>query len=148
MLQFSDWVIWQQRDTIPNINKPGVYILAKYEPSKVPHPVDPMDEKIICVGKTTRGLKNRLNEFNGAAFSNGAPHAEGYTYKERFGSDSNGLYVSICPIYFATKPVNLPNNEIDTYMSFRVTRFVTFLEVCLRGVYVLTWGKLPELNKE
>jgi len=161
-LQFSDWVPWRQRNAIHNVNKVGVYILAKYESNEVPQ-VDPLDEHIIYFGKTnvgsTTSLRNRLSAFNGAAFGNGAPHAGGYNYKGVFGTNQDGLYVSVCPVYWDDERINQlfdSKNHFDSYISgnsddvqpFIIFKVITWLEVCLRGTYVYKWGRLPKCNKE
>lgn len=144
-LQFSDWFLWKQRLKIAHLNHRGVYIIAKYDNNEIPQSVDPLDKHIICVGRTkgiSRNLKVRLNEFDGAAFGTGAPHAVGYTYKEFFGTDQEGLYLSVCPVFWMDK---ITDNDLE---EFGIQRVITWLEVCLRGVYVYKWGRLPKLNKE
>ena len=117
-------------------------MLAKYESNETPQSIDVLDEHIICVGRTTRSLKARLALFDGAAFGKGAPHAEGDTYKKVFGANQEGLYVSICPVYWTDKKVN---HDVE---EFVIKKVITWLEVCLRGTYVYKWGRLPKLNKE
>jgi len=148
-LHFSDWVSWEERNTIPLIDKVGVYILAKYEPNDLPKSVNPLDRNVIYVGKTnigkTTSIKNRLTAFDNAAFGSGkAHHAGGETYRERFKTDKGGIHVSICPIYWLKDQEYLSSEDSENFVSMLVTR----LEVCLRGVYVLRWGRLPQLNKE
>ena len=162
-LQFSDWVLWRQRNTINNINKVGVYILAKYEPNEVSHSVDPLDERVIYIGKTnigrTTSLKKRLSYFDREAFGNGASHSGASNYKELFEAVQDDLYVSVCPVCWADEKINLLFNNkshFDAWISgsspqadpFIVFLLVNWLEVCLRGVYVYKWGRLPKCNKE
>lgn len=159
-LQFSSWVLWNQRDRIDHANKPGVYILAIYgETEEVPHSVE-LDESVIYVGKTnvgkTTSLRKRLDCFDRAAFGNGCPHAGGYTYRECFGTSQQGLYVSACPVCWleerkelvANNKTHSDNLESDDIQSFIISQVITELEVCLRGLYVFKWGRLPKCNKE
>lgn len=162
-LNFSKWVPWSERLFLPGIDKKGVYILAKYPSGRVLPTTDPMDKAIICVGKTSgrthlskKILQDRLKEFHQAAFGNGkANHAEGETYRKKYGPNPTDLYVSICPVYYSSTPEDVLwkgkaiDPDIRDFKHFRqLHRYITFLEVCLRGTYIYIWGKLPELNKE
>ena len=160
-LQFSNWVPWNQRDAIDHANKSGVYILAIYdEIEEISPSIDPLDKSVIYVGKTnvgkTTSLKKRLADFDRAAFGNGASHAGGYTYREHFGTSRRGLYVSACPVYCVDERKKLVVNnkthfdasESGDIQSFVMSQVITELEVCLRGLYVLKWGRLPKCNKE
>ena len=149
-LQFSHWTPWRQRNRLSSIDKVGVYILAKYEPNdEIPAYVDPLDNHVIYFGKTnvgrTTSLRNRLNQFDGAAFGSGAPHAGGYNYKQIFGTNQDGLHVSICPVYWDYENSNPVLDEAGEFLTKKV---ITCLETCLRGVYVYSWGNLPKCNKE
>lgn len=144
-LEYSDWFSWKQRLRITSLNHRGVYIIAKYYMNEMPQTIDRLDKHIICIGRTkgiTRDLKVRLNEFDGAAFGKGAPHAEGYTYKEIYGTDQEGLYLSVCPVFWISQITD------EEFKEFSIQSVITWLEVCLRGMYVSTWGRLPKLNKE
>ena len=159
-LQLCDWVPWSQRKSLLGIGRKGVYIMAKHSPGVVPSLVDPLGEAIICIGKTigrtyesTKSFRDRLGEFHRAAFGGGANHAEGETYRKEYGPNPGGLYVSICPVYWENRPENILLKELDpdadAFQQFRrLHRYITFLEVCLRGTYVYVWGRLPNLNKE
>lgn len=158
-LQFPNWVPWNQRDTINRNNEPGVYILLKCETEEVPDSVE-LDEPVVYVGKTnvgkTTSLKNRLDCFNRAAFGNGCSHAGGYTYRERIGTSQRGLYVSACPVYYVDKGKGLAirgrahfdASQLGNMQLFIISQAITELEVCLRGLYVFKWGRLPKCNKE
>ncbi|MCL0049344.1 hypothetical protein M1N13_03530 [Dehalococcoidia bacterium] len=146
-LQFSDWVSWSERKTVRNVNEVGVYMLAKHHTSEVP-PVDPLDEHLIYFGQTGTGktisIKNRLNTFHRVAFLDGGGHAGGSNYRNIFGTDQNGLHVSICPVYWT----NGAKERFPGEAEFVISRVVCWLEVCLRGIYVYKWGRLPKCNKE
>jgi len=145
-LEFSGWFPWNRRHTVKGITEKGVYVLGKFD-SGNPASIDLLDEHIVYFGKTNLGkttsLKNRLNAFDGAAFGRGASHAGGYTYKERYGSDKQGLHVAICPVYWTRE------DELSSELApFAVSKVITGLEVCLRGLYVYSWGRLPTCNRE
>ena len=146
-LQFSDWASWGERNTTRNVNEVGVYMLARYD-ANVPPPVDPLDQHIIYFGATSTGqttsIKNRLNMFDRGAFRNGGGHAGGSNYRNIFGPDQDRLYVSICPVYW----ISGGRERFADESKFVISRVICWLEVCLRGIYVYKWGRLPKCNKQ
>lgn len=162
-LGFSDWILWNRRNSLNNIDKVGVYILAKYQTHEVPDKVNPTDEKIIYIGKTNIGqttkLQKRLSYFNREAFGNGASHSGASTYKKHYGKSQDDLYVSVCPIYWTDDEINKLTKSKEHFNAWisdnspRLEPFIVFLlvnwlEVCLRGSYVYKWERLPLCNKE
>ncbi len=159
-LRFCDWTSWRQRNTIGSINRVGVYILAKYSSGEVPQSVNPIDESVVYVGMTNGGkttsLRKRLDCFDRAAFGKGCPHAGGYTYRDIFGTSQRGLYVSACPVYWLEEREEVARRSrthsdspesADVQLSI-VSQVIARLEVCLRGLYVFRWGRLPKCNRE
>jgi hypothetical protein len=147
-LHFSHWITWTQRGTLSDLDKVGVYILAKYSPNeKIPDYIEPLDNHVIYFGKTNVGtttcLKKRLNQFDGAIFGRGDHHAGGETYRKKYGEEVNDLYVSICPIYW-----NDENSVLYEVAEVLVKEVITRFETCLRGIYIYQWGNLPKCNKE
>jgi hypothetical protein len=162
-LEFSKWVLWKHRNSLHNTDRVGVYILAKYQPNGAPDKADPIDEKIIYIGKTnigrTTSLKKRLSDFDREAFGTSASHSGASTYKEHFGTVQDDLYVSICPIFWSNEELNKLTSNKENYNAwisgrsprpepFIVFLLVNWLEVCLRGLYVYKWERLPLCNKE
>ena len=155
-LQFSDWALWDNRRIIRDLNEVGVYILAKFDDvNNMPKIADFLDYEVIYIGKTnigeTTSLFKRLNQFNSSAFKGASGHAGGMNYNDIFGNNKEGLLVSACPVYVANqaKFVDYYNSSIsDGLQEYVISRIVTLLEVCLRGLYVFKWGKLPRCNKE
>ena len=162
-LEFSPWVLWKNRNSLKNINRVGVYILAKYQMDEVPPKLDPIDAKIIYIGKTNIGrttkLQNRLRAFDREAFGTGASHSGASTCKDLFGTVQDDLYVSICPILWSSEELNKFVSNKENYNAwissnsprqepFIVYLLVNYLEVCLRGLYVYKWERLPLCNKE
>lgn len=148
LLTFSKWVLWKDRDSLTDINQVGVYTLGKFDRKElVPVKVDPLDKNIIYFGKTNTGkttsFRNRLGQFDKEAFGEGGYHSGGSNYKQIFSGDATGLYVSICPVTW----VNVDDIPYDI-AQFSINQITTRLEVCLRGLYVYKWGRLPRCNKE
>jgi len=146
-----------------NLDKIGVYILAKFEENKELPKVDPLDKHIVYVGKTNIGrtttLRRRLSYFDREAFGSGANHSGASTYKNLFGTAQYDLYVSVCPIFYTDDKLNkLTSNKVnfDAWIKrlmpekepFIIYLITTYLEVCLRGLYVYKWRRLPICNRQ
>ena len=61
-LQFSNWLLWKHRNTASNLDKVGVYILAKFEENRELPKVDPLDQHIIYEGRTNIGRTTTLKK--------------------------------------------------------------------------------------
>jgi hypothetical protein len=154
-LQFCGWLLWKERDKIYCIDKLGVYILGKYDgEGSVPSAVDFLDENIIYIGMTnvgkTTSFGQRLEQFHRTAFQNKDGHAGGFTYRRYYAADQEGLYVSVCPVYWTDEHGKLlvQIDEKEELEEFIIDHVITWLEVCLRGLYVFKWSRLPKCNKE
>ena len=162
-LEFSKWTLWKHIISLNGIDRIGVYILAKYSVDEVPDNPDPIDEKVIYIGKTNIGrttkLKNRLSYFDKEAFGTGAAHSGATTYKNQYGTHHDDLYVSICPIFWSDDEINKLTSNKENFNAwikgtsprpepFCIYLIVNWLEVCLRGLHVYKWGRLPICNKE
>ncbi|MBA7612805.1 hypothetical protein ES703_20045 [subsurface metagenome] len=163
-LQFSNWVLWKCRNRVSNVDRIGVYILAKFETNEeLPRRVDPLDQHIVYIGQTNIGrtttLKRRLSYFDKEAFGNGAAHSGASTYKTHYGTVQDDLYVSVCPILWLDDEINKLTRNKDNFDAwigpsspqpepFIIYLITNWLEVCLRGLYVYKWGRLPICNKE
>ncbi len=95
---FSKWVQWENRKTLPYINCPGVYLLAKFR--AVPNGrADPLDKNIIYFGETCRDIKGRWGEFDRCAFREKSKgHTGGKSYKKKYGDSGEDLHVSAFPV--------------------------------------------------
>lgn len=162
-LQFSNWLLWKHRNTASNLDKIGVYILAKFEGKKELPRVDPLDQHIVYVGQTNIGrtttLKKRLSYFDKEAFGSGAAHSGASTYKNLFRTVQDDLYVSVCPIFWLDNKLNKLTSNKESFNAwikcsssptepFIIHLMTNWLEVCLRGLYVYKWGRLPICNKK
>lgn len=156
MLEFSDWKPWRQRNTLDYIDEIGTYVLAKNKVREKEHSVlDQLDEQVIYIGETKKGkttsLRKRLNDFNKAACGSSG-HAGGSTYYDKFGSDLDDVFVSICPMYIEEGHNKLTeifeHESLNSLNDFLLFSIPYRLELCLRGLYVFKWGMLPICNKE
>ena len=162
-LRFSDWLLWKDRNLASNLDKVGIYILAKFEKDRKLLRIDPLDEHIVYVGRTNIGmtttLKRRLSYFHREAFGGGATHSGATTYRNHFGAVQDDLYVSVCPIFYSADKLNKLTRNRESFNAwiqssspqqepFIIYLITNWLEVCLRGLYVYKWGRLPSCNKE
>lgn len=132
-IKFSNWCAWKDRNSLNNIEYPGVYILAKFK-SGLSKKVDLKDKGIIYIGETCDSLKKRLSKFNGAAFNSGEKHSGGVSYRKEFNDNGDGLYVAIFPI------ANLSNSIRHLYIRYVERK--TILDYALKN------GSQPKLNKQ
>jgi hypothetical protein len=144
-LHFCDWVPWNRWKRLNDLDRVGVYVLSKRN-GGLSGCADFLSDAVVYIGKTNEGkttsLRSRLSQFDRAAFQNGGGHAGGHTYRDKFGADQTGLCVSVCPVHW------IGSGNVPDLPSFAVIQVVTRLEVCLRGLYVYSWGRLPSCNKE
>ena len=119
ILEFSEWTPWEERNVIPNINCPGVYLIARFDNDELPvGPAEHMESRIAYIGMTgTRSyktLRNRWNAFQRSAFQGKSAHAGGNSYrKSKLPQTSEGLFVAA---YAHIRPLNrlVTGNEVIT----------------------------------
>jgi hypothetical protein len=98
-LAYSEWHPWLDRNKIPQINLPGIYLLARFTDGCPDGPADPLCSGIVVIGETRRSLRGRLKQFHDAAFGNGGPHGVGKRYSQKTYLNSlEALYVAILPV--------------------------------------------------
>jgi hypothetical protein len=88
----TDWVPWKDRTTLAGFDDQGLYFIA--EPRR-PDKSDVLSPSIVCIGQTSRTFRERLNEFDQAAFNAKGGHGPGFTHHKRCGCAGNDVYVSI-----------------------------------------------------
>ena len=95
---FSPWVGWAARNSLPDKEKPGVYIIGRFTHPPPSGPADPFNGNVVYIGESSGGrFQGRWRSFERSAFKGEGKHRGGKRYKERFGGDSSVLYVSILP---------------------------------------------------
>jgi len=92
---FTPWVSWANRNSLPDKDKPGVYLIGRFKLQPPPGLTDPFEESIVYIGESSGGrFQSRWRSFERSAFKAKGRHRGGKRYKERFGGDSSVLYVS------------------------------------------------------
>jgi len=132
-VRFSRWVRWTDRESIKNIDYPGIYLLAKFR-NAPKGPAKDLDQKIIYFGETHRKLKQRWREFENTAFKGKSGHSGGRSYREKYGDQGAYLFVAAFPIKF------LPD---DLSHWFRM-----YLERKMIWNYVSRYGSTGLLNRK
>lgn len=140
-VSFSKWTQWNKRETLQDINFPGVYLLAKF--STVPTGrANPPHKNIIYIGETCkRTLKKRWKEVNSSAFqskNNPFPskgsHSGGRKYRDKYNDTGKNLYVAAFPI-----------KDLDDEL---IPWFIRFQERKLLLDFVCKYGATCLLNKK
>ena len=132
-VSFSKWTQWKYRETIQDLNFPGVYILAKFKTVPIGR-ANPRHKNIIYFGETCRKLKQRWRDFDQSAFQGKSGHSGGWSYNDEDGDSGKNLYVSAFPVK------NL-NKELEPW-------FIRFQERKLLMEFVCKYGAKYLLNKK
>lgn len=136
--EFTDWTPWTGRETIQNVKRPGVYVLARFE-TPPSGPADVLDPSVVYVGETCdQVLRERWNQFGRSAFSLKGGHSGGKNFAATFmegraGDPPGWLYLSACPVN-----LDLPHRSA----------YIRYLERWLIWEYVQKHGRLPVCNKK
>ncbi len=90
----TDWVPWKEREKLAGFDGQGLYFIAEPRPDKT----DGLSSSIVCIGQTSRTFRERLNEFDQAAFKGKEGHGPGIRHHKRCDCDGSAVYVSILPL--------------------------------------------------
>lgn len=123
--------------TIPDANRSGLYIIARFEekPSGVAHP---NVQELIYIGEThgkSQSIRKRLQKFFQASKVGGKfhKHSGGNRFNRTIGDDLTNIYAAIFS----------PNIEDDRFL----TPFILYAERKLIWDYVVKWGDTPLCNE-
>lgn len=131
-VSFSTWTRWTERYSLPQIDQPGVYLLARFR-GVPPEAADPLDEAVIYIGESTdRTIQNRFYEFHRSAFEAKFGHSAGWTYASCFEDKGVRLFVAVFPV-IVEDPVVRSN-------------FIRYIERKLIWDYVRRWRRPPRCN--
>src|SRR5262249_2851773 len=114
--EFDSWTRWSDRDAMAGCERPGVYLLAKFE-SSPPRVVVPVISNIIYIGETCdQSLSKRWYQFNRSAFYQKGGHSGGWTFADKF--CENRIVDPPSWLYVAPLPVFLEEPEQSAYIRF------------------------------
>ena len=136
--QFQPWVSWLRRCESQHCDRPGVYILARFDspPSGI---VDPTVAEIIYIGETCKNsLGGRWLAFNRSAFEQKDGHSGGRTFAAKY---CHNRVVQPPPwLHIAALPVELDEPHASA--------FIRYAERHLIWEYVQRHGAMPPCNKK
>jgi len=137
-VSFSKWTQWNKRETLQDINFPGVYLLAKFRTVPTGR-ANPLHENIIYFGETCRTLKKRWMDFDHSAFQSKPGHSGGWQYQKVYNYDDykdagKNLYVTAFPV-----------KDLDKEL---IPWFIRFQERKLLLDFVCKYGAKDLLNKK
>ncbi len=160
---FSPWASWASRTSLPDKDKTGLYLLARFEEKLSLGPANYLEKSIVYIGQTSKqAFKKRLRAFGNAAFENKGKNRAGKRYKEQFGGDSSLLYISTLPEEELMKAFlssrTYPSLGIDkSHINVDITAeflseiddlLVKYLERKLILLYSLAHGQRPACNQD
>lgn len=137
-LDFTNWVKFEDKDTLSGIEFPGIYCIAISDKNLAKKKWQ-MIEDIKYIGMTNRSLRNRLRAFNKSLFGEkGHGGALRFEYKYKYENIKDNLYVSIqsfeCDIN-SNSPKDL--NIKGDVLKHEFTCFAKYVEI---------FDRLPEFN--
>lgn len=140
--RFSLWKRWNDRDALPNLASPGVYVLCISGETLSDKPFD-WCRQIVYVGMTNSvgGLASRLRQFDDTVARRRTSHggAERVRFKYRnYARLIKKLFVSVCPI--ACDVTTMSPHDL------RLMGKVVELEYVCLARYARKFDRLPEFN--
>ena len=142
-MKFSKWVKWTDRNTLPNIEYPGVYSIAVSE-SGLSGKNYELIKDIAYFGMTNskKGLKGRLQQFDytikGKSGHGGASRFK-YIY-ENYEDLVKKLFVAVCFFKCDVELAKHPSHNL------RIMGDVAKFEYECFANYIEEYGGLPEFN--
>jgi len=137
-LEFSNWVKFEDRNSLEGIKFPGIYCIAISE-TNLASKVWEMREDVKYLGMTNRSLRNRLKSFSKSLLGErGHGGALRFEYKHKYEDIKDKLYVAVQPFECDIKS-NVPKdlNIKGDVLKHEFTCFAKYVEI---------YGKLPEFN--
>jgi hypothetical protein len=143
-IEFSRWVRWRDRNNLPERNRCGVYLLARF-PNTLPvatEQADPFADHVIYIGESCTSLAHRWRQFHRSAFEGKFGHSGGATYREKYRDPQNGRCDDGADLWVSAfvPPVTLDQDK----WSF----FIKYVERKLIWDYVWARSRAPVCNRE
>jgi hypothetical protein len=131
----TKWFPFKEVRNIPDVDKPGVYLLAHFAKNPRASNVS-MSDNIIYIGETTKQTINaRLDQFAGSAFMQKNGHSGGWTYSRIYLGEQQ---VSEVPgnLYVSIFSVDREEKESKAYIKY-VERLLIWEYFKVQGDYPL-----------
>ena len=122
--RFGNWVNWKDRNSLPDIDRPGTYVLVRFD-GHAPLTVDPVTADVIYIGLTERSFRERFAEFVRSASRRVGGHSGGWTFSALYcGSKPSELpgwlHVAVCA--FELEDIDRIAGHKEQLLSDYVTR--------------------------
>ena len=116
MPRFMPWTSWVTRYDIKDCERPGVYLLGKFD-SQPPAEVDSISAPVIYIGETCdQNLAQRWYQFNRSAFEQKPGHSGGWTFSGLY--CDNRIVEPVGWLYVAALPMTLQEPHSSAYIRF------------------------------
>ena len=137
---FTNWVKWEDRNTLVGINYPGIYCIAVSRKSLNTFSFIP-ELEYIGMTNSKGGLKSRLRQFDDTIKMKRTNHggADRFLYQyENYEEVKDNIYVAICSFECDTKN--------PTPKDLRVMGEVAKCEYDCWAIYIENNGRYPKFN--
>lgn len=133
---FTEWYSWDDVKSIPHGNRPGLYIIARFD-KKPEGAAQPSVREILYIGEThgkSQSISKRLTKFFKAAQIGQMvhKHSGGNRFNRVVGNDLSNIYAA----GFA------PSLEDEQFLN----PFIFYAERMLIWQYIIKWGVIPRCN--
>jgi len=121
-LTFEPWLHWDNRAETPNHDRPGVYVLARFDETPCTE-VDPTAAEIIYIGETcSQTLADRWYQFGRSAFQQKSGHSGGWTFAATY--CDNRVMPPPAWLYVAALPVALDEPHASAFIRYAERRLI------------------------
>ncbi len=136
--EFTPWAPWTSRGVLtdpkgdyPVSTYPGVYLLGRFSRGVPQGPADYLSAGVVYVGEG-HNLGRRWYQFEKSAFRAKPGHSGGWSYRARYASDSQDLYVAALPIWFGGDMHASAEDWTQAYRLY-VERYIIWELTAARG---------------
>lgn len=132
-LSFSSWVSWANRNSIPDGNSPGVYLVAVSAEDLAGKAVEWSHVSYIGMSNALGGIKGRLRQFDRAIQGNGG-HSGGnkaFDVWKHYSAWADQVFVSAMPVPcnpWRRTPEDLQRMGLVTFLEYEA--FSAYLQYC------------------
>jgi len=147
-LKFSKWILWEERNSLKNIDFPGIYMIAITRKRLHGKKALYCDVDYIGMTNAKNGLYGRLSQFNQSI--QGRPgHSGGWTVYYDLGGYQR--WRKKYHLYVCTMPIR-HKIEVDKKLrkpaDLRAMGLIAYLEYATLAEYKRIMDKEPEYNKK
>lgn len=159
-IRFSAWHPWSDKATLPERNKPGVYIIGRFANCPPAGAADPSGDYVVYIGRTLRRVSGRFGAFSRRVSALGINDLSDH-YLAMTATSSPEATLSAPPSDAEIASLGDSAKQIPMYRKFLREQerkassksameqsWVKLVERWLLYQFVLQWDKLPKYNKD